>query len=175
MNKNIIYGLYCPFMDNLHYVGKSSSYMTRPMQHLNESHSEKINEWVSQLKLLGHKPVVKILEICNDDNIDDLEIKWINKSVAEGAYLLNKIHNKTANILLQKEYKVDNSDIINIGKIIKESRNRLDINQEELSKLAKIDRTTLLSIEKGSDKTSLKNLKNVLNILGFEIIIKEKC
>jgi hypothetical protein len=24
MNKYLIYGLYCPFTDNLHYIGKSS-------------------------------------------------------------------------------------------------------------------------------------------------------
>ena len=41
-NKYLIYGLFCPITDELHYVGKSSNYLLRPLQHLTDSHSEKI-------------------------------------------------------------------------------------------------------------------------------------
>ena len=44
--KRLIYCLKCPFTKEIHYVGKSSSGMIRPLSHLNKSHSDKINEWV---------------------------------------------------------------------------------------------------------------------------------
>jgi hypothetical protein len=62
MQQYIIYGLYCPFTDNIHYIGKSTVGMLRPLSHMTKSHSTKINEWVSQLKVLGYKPIIKILE-----------------------------------------------------------------------------------------------------------------
>ena len=71
MNNFIIYGLYCPITNDLHYVGKSSVGLIRPLTHLTQSHSDKINEWVSQLKFLGHAPVIKILEVCTENNLDE--------------------------------------------------------------------------------------------------------
>ena len=134
MNKYLIYGLYCPFTDNLHYVGQSSTGMTRPMQHLTEFTSQKIYEWVSELKFLGYKPIIKILEECNEDTINEREKFWIKKSKEEGCYLLNITHNHTRNILLQKEYVFGDSDIMAIAKIIRETRKDLNMLQEEYAK-----------------------------------------
>jgi len=174
MNKYIIYGLYCPFTDSLHYVGKSSSYMIRPTQHLTESHSEKINEWVSQLKFLGHKPIIRILEECTETNIDERELAWIKKSADEGCYLLNTVHNHTNKILLQREYELENVDVLTIGKMINEARISAKLTGIELSQMAGIHRQTLRSIENGDTKVSIGNLKGVLNILGYDIIIRKK-
>ena len=87
MKKLLIYGLYCPFTDELHYIGKSSRSMTRPLEHFTKSHSDKINEWVSQLKFLSYKPVVKILEECKENELDNKKKDWIKKSKEDGCYL----------------------------------------------------------------------------------------
>lgn len=174
MNKYLIYGLYCPFIDNLHYIGKSSSGMIRPKSHMRGIHSKKIGEWVDQLKFLGYKPIIKILEECTKDNLDEKEKIWIKKSKDEGAYLLNVTYNKTKNILSQKEYEFSDLDILTIAKIIRETRHKLDIRQEDLCKMAGITRPTLYMIEKGNNKTIYNNLKKVLDILGFEITIRKK-
>jgi hypothetical protein len=85
----LIYGLYCPITDNLHYVGKSSTYLTRPLQHMSRSHSHKIREWVKQLKELGHIPIIKVLEyVINPDELDSRERYWIERSKNEGCYSL---------------------------------------------------------------------------------------
>ena len=174
INEYIIYGLYCPFTDNLHYIGKSSCGMTRPMQHLNESHSEKISEWVTQLKFIAYKPIVRILEKCNKDNIDEREKFHIQKALDEEEYLLNIAHNYTHTILKQSEYKCDDADTFLIGKKIREARIIAKLSQCDLSKMAGIDRTTLVRIEKGNKQISVKNLKEVLNVLGFELAINSK-
>ncbi len=174
MNKYLIYGLYCPFTDNLHYVGQSRTAMTRPMQHLTEYTSQKIYEWVSQLKFLGYKPVIKILEECNEKNINEREKFWIKKSKEEGSYLLNITYNHTKNILLQKEYEFGDADIMAISQIIRETRKERNILQEELCQAAGITRPTLHMIEKGNSQTIYNNLRKVLDVLGFEITIKKK-
>jgi DNA-binding XRE family transcriptional regulator len=173
MNKYLIYGLYCPFTDNLHYVGKSSSGMARPKSHMTGLHAKKIGEWVEQLKFLGYKPIIKILEECSKDNLLEKEKYWIQKSQKDGAYLLNIVHNKTEKILASKSYEFTNSDIKTIAKILKETRNKLDIRQEDLCKMAGITRPTLYLMEKGNTQIVFNNLKKVLNILGFEIVIRK--
>jgi DNA-binding XRE family transcriptional regulator len=136
--------------------------------------SKKIGEWVDQLKFLGYKPIIKILEECSKDNLDEKEKYWIKKSKDEGAYLLNVVYNKTEKILFQKEYEFSDADILTIAKIIRETRHKLDIRQEDLCEAAGITRPTLYMIEKGNNKTVYNNLKKVLGILGFEITIRKK-
>lgn len=174
MKKNLVYGLYCPFTDELHYIGKSSKGMTRPLEHLTESHSDKINEWVRQLKILGYKPIIKVLEKCNETNLDNKEKKWIKKSRNEGCYLLNVINNSTNKILNKKEYEFDDGDILIIGKIIRETRKENQFTQEDFSKMASISRKTLWGIENGNKHVVYNNLKKVLDILGYEIKIQKK-
>jgi hypothetical protein len=174
MEKFLVYGLCCPFTGNLHYIGKSTLYMIRPMEHMTDSHSEKINEWVSQLRLLGNKPVIKILEVCTEKNLNEREIAWIKKSSEDGCFLLNVAHNHVNKIISQKEYNFEYSDIITIVNRIKETRQALNMRQEDLCILAKISRPTLIAIENGNKKTIYDNLKRVLNILGYELTIKNK-
>jgi DNA-binding XRE family transcriptional regulator len=146
--------------------------MIRPLKHMTDSHSEKINEWVSQLKKLGYKPIIKILEVCTENNLDEKEIAWIKKSKEDGCYLLNLTHNHVDNIITQKEYNFEYSDIIVIGKTIKETRQTLNLRQEDLCSMAKISRPTLIGIENGNKKIIYDNLKRVLNVLGYELTIK---
>jgi DNA-binding XRE family transcriptional regulator len=174
MNKYLIYGLYCPFTDSLHYVGKSSSGMTRPKAHMTAASSKKIGEWVEHLKFLGYKPTIRILEECTKDNLEEQEKFWIEKAKDEGYYLLNVSCNKTDKILLQKPYEFSDLDILKIAKIIRETRHKLEMRQEDLCEMAEISRPTLTMIEKGNNKAIFNNLKKVLNILGYEIILKKK-
>lgn len=174
MKKNLIYGLYCPFTDNLHYIGKSTICMVRPLQHMKESHSEKINIWVSELKLLGYQPIIKVLEECNEnDNLDDKEKWWIDKANEDGCYLLNVRNNTADNIIMQKEYDFNDSDIFRIAKIIRETRYNLNIRQEDLCAMANVSRPTLSMAEKGNKKIVFYNLKKILNALGYEIIVRK--
>lgn len=57
----IIYALKCPFTEEVHYVGKSTSGIVRPLTHMSKSNSDKINEWVISLKAIGSKPEIQIL------------------------------------------------------------------------------------------------------------------
>jgi DNA-binding XRE family transcriptional regulator len=171
MRQYVIYGLYCPFMDEIHYVGKSSSYMTRPMEHLTNSHSEKINEWVSHLQLLGYKPNVKILEECEKENLAERELYWINKYKEDNTYLLNFAHNRVSYITnkLPKNYQTIAKQL---GKTIKEERRKQNITQSELCQKSGISRNTLYLIESGNGGVTLKNMITMLLVLHLSISIQ---
>jgi DNA-binding XRE family transcriptional regulator len=174
MEKFLIYGLYCPFTGNLHYVGKSTTCLVRPMQHMTESHSEKINEWVSQLKMLNSKPIVKVLEECTENNLDEKEKTWIKKATSDGCYLLNIAHNSTNKITSKKEYVFDDNDVMIIAETIKNGRHYHNFTQDDVCAMARISRPTLSMIEKGNKKALYNNIKKVLNVLGYELTIKIK-
>jgi DNA-binding XRE family transcriptional regulator len=172
--KYIIYGLFCPFLDKVHYVGKSTTYMIRPLSHMTKSHSDKINEWVYNLKILGYKPIIKILENCTEKNLDDREKFWIDKYNQEGAYLLNKTYNNVLNIINQPPYQDNKIIIKKLGSEIKKIRISKGIQQTKLSKVINISRNTLILIENGNGGISLNNLIKVLNGLNLELTIQFK-
>jgi DNA-binding XRE family transcriptional regulator len=140
---------------------------------MTDSHSEKINEWILQLKRLGSKPIVRVLEECTEDNLDEKEKEWIKKSCDSGCYLLNVAHNHVSEILLQKEYKFEDDDIMRIAEAIKTERNSHNLTQEDLCALTGMSRPTLSMIEKGNKKALFYNIKKLLNVLGYEITIKK--
>lgn len=90
MKDRFIYALCCPITGEVHYVGKTINGMTRPLTHMKLSHSEKNNEWVNGLKVLGLSPSVKIIKFVSDIEDIDLEEKYaINNYIKSGCLLLN--------------------------------------------------------------------------------------
>ena len=59
-----------------------------------------------------------------------------------------------------------------IGKIIRERRKSLRVNQLELSELAGIN--TLVAIERGEGNPKLKTLLSILDTLGLQMTIELK-
>lgn len=107
----VIYALCCPFTDEVHYIGKSTSGMLRPLSHMGKSHSNKVNEWINELKKFNLYPLVKILEyVETNENINEREFFWIQRYAKKGM-LLNKtsvtasvINSKLDNELHNEEY-----------------------------------------------------------------------
>lgn len=58
-----------------------------------------------------------------------------------------------------------------IGKIIKERRKSLKVNQLELSELAGVDINTLVAIERGEGNPKLATLLSILDTLGLQMTI----
>jgi len=56
-----------------------------------------------------------------------------------------------------------------IGKIIKERRVQLKVNQQTLADLAGIGINTLVSIERGTGNPSIQVLSRVLDTLGLQL------
>jgi y4mF family transcriptional regulator len=65
-------------------------------------------------------------------------------------------------------------DTKEIGRIIKERRNHLGVNQQTLSDLAGVGLNTLVAIERGEGNPQLKTLQTILDTLGLQMIIQLK-
>ena len=65
-------------------------------------------------------------------------------------------------------------DLNILGKILKERRQRLTLNQEALSKRSQVAIKTIHSVELGRGNPSVKTLNRLLDVMGLEMIIIEK-
>ncbi len=65
-------------------------------------------------------------------------------------------------------------ELLQIGKIIKERRNALRINQLHLAEMAGISINTLYKIERGQANPTIEILKKIADVLGLEIKLEVK-
>src|SRR5271157_5151379 len=87
---NIIYGLRDPRNDVYQYIGKSTVGTKRALQHLTESHSERVNEWINKLKENWQYPLIDVIEeVENVDDLPEREKYWINHYYNLNPNLLN--------------------------------------------------------------------------------------
>jgi DNA-binding XRE family transcriptional regulator len=176
--KKLIYALKCPFTNSMHYIGKSTQGMTRPLQHLKQSHSEKINQWVNELKQIGHSPIVEVIEYVNiNDDIDKRERYWIQKELNNGTYLLNSILISPLLISPNLEQILsddDGFDMLKIATFIKEKRRQIKMTQPEFSERFGISLKVLRKIEQGKTNIMLDGLFEVLHIFGCTIEVTRK-
>lgn len=173
--KRLIYALKCPFTNSIHYIGKSTQGMIRPLQHLKQSHSNKINQWVNELQQIGHCPIVEVLEYLNiDDDIDIRERYWIQKELNKGAYLLNSILVSPLLISpnLEQILSDDNEfNMLKIANFVKEKRRQIKMTQPEFAERFGISLKVIRKIEQGKSNIMLDRLLEVLHIFGCTIDI----
>lgn len=169
MEKNLIYALYCPVHNIPVYVGKSNVGIDRPFVHIKEkSHSVKVNEWIRDLRSVGHQPVVVVLERGFDDEYTlDKERFWIEKYLKEGHLLLNQKSVCSAYYQI-KEFDDDGTDFLfNIRMYIKGRRKLLKLTQKELAEKAGVGLRFLRELEQGSKNSfSTLHIQKVLQTIG---------
>lgn len=180
MEKRLIYALQCPFTNDVHYIGKTTQGMIRPLSHLSASHSNKINEWVDNLKRLDYKPNILILEILSE--IDDIDIKerfWISKYLDNGAFLLNSnlisstlINSKLDEILIDTYTHPTNS----ISTFIKGKRKLHGFTQEELSHKSGVGLRFIRELEQGHKiNLNINKIQEILNLFGCTLeVVRQK-
>ncbi|MBO4574742.1 MAG: helix-turn-helix transcriptional regulator [Bacteroidales bacterium] len=64
--------------------------------------------------------------------------------------------------------------MIRIGKVIRDRRKQLGVNQQTLSELAGIGINTLLAVERGEGNPQLSTMLAILDTLGLQFEIKLK-
>ena len=176
-SKRIIYALYCPITDDIHYIGKSTQGLIRPKQHLIESHSKKIKEWVEELSFFDLKPKIKVLEYVSElEDLDAKERWWITKSINNGAYLLNDNLITALSVIpdfnerFKKELSLEDV-YLQIPEFIKKKRKDLNLTQEEFASKIGMALTVIRKMEQGHTNFSLSSLLEVLKMFGYSIKI----
>ena len=75
-----IYALSHPITNEVRYIGKTINIKRRYKQHLYDKRTKSYkSSWIISLKSLGLKPIMTIIEECNDVNWEDREIYWIQQ------------------------------------------------------------------------------------------------
>ena len=75
-----IYTLSDPNTNEVRYVGKTINIKRRYKQHLyDKRQTSHKNSWIISLRKNGLKPIMTIIEECNNDNWEEREIYWISK------------------------------------------------------------------------------------------------
>ena len=183
-SERLIYALCCPVTDEVHYVGKSTSGMMRPMQHLSNSHSDNIKAWVSDLKELNHSPKIKVLEyVLTFEDIDARERYWIQYHLNNGSLLLNEklitplvINPNLDKILDGTNDLVKGQDIetLKISRFIKERRKMVNLDQKDFAEKTGVALTVVRKIEQGKTNVNFDGLLQILKMFGCTLKIAKK-
>lgn len=173
MTKRFIYALCCPITGDIHYIGKTTQGMIRPLQHFKESHNQKIKEWVSDLRELLHKPEIKILEQVDEyTDLDSRELYWIHKYLEEGALLLNINLIRPVVISPDINHLLDDSvdtTMDTVSEFVKRRRKSHDMTQEDFANRSGVALTVIRKIEQGKSNINLGGLLQVLRMFGYTI------
>ena len=81
MVKYELYGLYCPYTDNLKYIGITKNGLERRLnQHLKNPTNYFISKWFKELNINNKKPVIKLIKECETyEELLQSEINEIKK------------------------------------------------------------------------------------------------
>ena len=173
MKKRFIYSLRCPFTNEVHYIGKTTKGMTRPLCHLKKSHSEKIQQWVEELKIFGQKPLIDIICFVSEtEDIDSVEQYHILKYLEKGCYLLNAQSVKPLSILPNLD-KEDKTGIDNISNFLKTRRKNANLTQEEFAEYSGVALTVVRKLEQGKANVNLNSLITLLSMFGCKMDISK--
>lgn len=176
--QRLIYSLCCPFTNEVHYIGKSTQGMIRPLHHLSDSHSEKIKEWVESLKEIAHAPVVKILEYVSiEEDLDGRERYWIQRELNKNSLLLNSnlVTPLLVNSKIDQVLKEEVNSILQISNFIKVRRKQAGLTQEEFASKAGVALTVIRKLEQGKSNINVNGLMQILKMFGATIeIVKIK-
>jgi DNA-binding XRE family transcriptional regulator len=164
--KNIIYAVCDPDSFNPIYIGKSTTGINRPLDHIKtKSHSDELNNWIKELNTVNKSPIIIILESTNCETfLEDKETYWIKKYISMGFKLLNK-----SKITLLDEITIESP--IDIANFIRDNRLFRKMSQDELSKKVNLSRSTISIIERGHENVSLVSLIKLIKFFNSKINI----
>lgn len=65
-------------------------------------------------------------------------------------------------------------NVVQLGKTIKQRRQRLNIRQNDLAELSGVGLRTLIAVENGMGNPSFETLTNIVDVLGLELTLTIK-
>lgn len=172
----IIYALQCPFTDKVHYIGKSEVGILRPTQHLSKSHSDKINDWVEELKVFNESPKVRVCEyVPLDVDIYEREKYWISKYIKKGNLLLNVQSVSYISIMPNFESVINDGDKFSstISTFVKAKRKEVNLTQEQFADRSGVALSVIRKIEQKQENLTLLSVLNVLRMFGHTLDIRK--
>ena len=151
-------------------MGKSSTNLFRPFQHMSRSHSPKIREWVNELKEFGLKPEIKVLEEVEFiEHLKAREKYWIQKSLDDGCYLLNIQLNTAKDLITEEVQKYNAAPDVNayqqLANIVKHERITAGLTIEQLAEYTDLAPGFIRETENGKER--MIKLEKTAQLLDF--------
>jgi len=88
-----VYALMDPFTMEIRYVGQSVNPQSRFRAHITSKHSGKVAErWIRGCLIRGRKPILAILDLVRQEEVDNREKLWIKYCEGQGCRLTNQWH-----------------------------------------------------------------------------------
>jgi len=74
-----IYSLVDPITNEIRYIGKTIMPLSKRLStHYRDKHLTHKTCWITSLKKVGLKPLIKSIEICDEETLTEREIYWIS-------------------------------------------------------------------------------------------------
>jgi DNA-binding XRE family transcriptional regulator len=136
-----------------------------------------INEWVKNLKEIGHAPKVNILEyVPLQEDLDGRETYWIQYRLNKGDLLLNDV--SVTPLLIDPKFdeitgSSENKEHLIISRFLKEKRKMVNLKQEEFAQRSGVALTVVRKLEQGKTNVTLESLLQILRMYGCTIGIQK--
>lgn len=170
--ERIVYALYHPVKSVPVYVGKTINGIDRPWKHITEkSHSNKVNDWVKELKEHSMQPVIVVLDRADDDvTLDKKETFWINSFINDGFALLN--HHLINPAYFSLSYYKGDDYLSEVRVFIKRKRKENNLTQLDLANKAGVGLRLIRDIEQGK-KTNFNTdvLQKIISLFGCRLTV----
>lgn len=171
--KYYIYTLTDPIDKEVKYVGKSKDTKDRLKRHMSNDHLKDSwtskNKWLLWLRNQGLKPEIEILDEGDVDNIDDLEIYWIEQLKHWGYKLKNETIGGDGYDWTGRKHKDSSKDLQKMNHPFRVPINQYEIETDKLIK--EWDSSREIERETGIYRRHIikccKGIENFNSVKGF--------
>lgn len=149
--------------------------MHSPLQHLTNSHSKRVNEWVAKLAEDWKYPIIDIIEeVDNIDELPDREKYWIDYYYGLNPNLLNiQLIDKSLYHLKNEEeeesFNYLSEIIFKIPQILRNERLYRNLSQKEIADKIGVSRSTISTLENGYNSGLDLIKKYILVLKGVDM------
>lgn len=166
-----IYSLSDPRTNQVRYIGKTNNPSARLSGHISYSVTGEKSRWIAELKAIGLRPIMNILEETTEEQWSVREQHWIAKTKESNCALLNIQAGGGGNQLPFNRVRAPAKNGVQFNyKLLKEKRLALGYSQEEIAELMDISLRRYVDLEnKCNNNPTLDTLSRVARVFGLRV------
>lgn len=174
-----IYTLSDPISKEIKYIGKTKNLKDRLQRHMNPCNLKQTwqskTKWLKYLKNNNLKPIMELLDIGDENNIDQLEIYWISQFKSWGFNLKNETEGGDGYNWIGKKHKKESIHKIKMNHPLRKVICQYNIETNELISEydSSYDAANLTGLQRGHICKCCKGIKNYNSVGGYYFRFKD--